>query len=70
MFTSIPGGILRAASARIADHCAQLFAPVVDASLLGEPIERGLGARLSRELAACAIHHNGASERSCPRLTE
>jgi hypothetical protein len=70
MFTSIPGGILRAASARIADHCVQLFAPTVHASPFGEPLERGIGARLSRELAACAIHHNDAKKRPCPGSTE
>jgi hypothetical protein len=60
MFTANNG--LRIASDRIANHFSQLFAPVVDISPLGEPCEaKGIGARLSSEIAASPIHHNSAS---------
>jgi hypothetical protein len=42
--------ILRSASARIAERFCQLFAPVVEVSLLGDVIEsEGIGARLARD---------------------
>jgi hypothetical protein len=56
--------ILQRASALMIDRCAQLFAPVVEPPSLRQSTElKGLGARLSRELAACTIHHNSASKR-------
>jgi hypothetical protein len=56
--------VLQRASALMTERCAQLFAPVVDPSSLRQSTElNGVGARLARELAACAIHHNSASTR-------
>ena len=56
--------VLQRASALMTERCAQLFAPVADLSSLRQSIElKGLGARLSRELAACAIHHDSAIKR-------
>jgi len=56
--------MLQRASALMTERCAQLFAPVADPSSLRQSIElKGLGARLSRELTACAIHHNSATSR-------
>jgi hypothetical protein len=56
--------VLQRASALMTERCAQLFAPVADPCSLRQSMElKGLGARLSRELAACAIHHNSATKR-------
>ena len=56
--------VLRRASALMTERCTQLFAPVADPASLRQSIElKGLGARLSRELAACAIHHDSAIKR-------
>ena len=56
--------VLQRASALMTERCVQLFAPLADLSSLRQSIElEGLGARLSRKLTACAIHHDSATKR-------
>jgi hypothetical protein len=72
LFLSLTGtfaGILRSASAHIAEHSCQLLAPVVEISVLSNVAAvRGIGIRLARD--GCTMPNNDNVPARLPRLDQ